>query len=219
MKTSKNGLDLIKQFEGCRLKAYRCPAGVLTIGYGHTQGVYDGQIITNSQANDYLRSDIDKFEKSVNDLVKVNVTQNMFDALVSFTYNLGAGALKTSTLLKYLNCEEYEKASLEFAKWNKAGGKVLSGLVKRRSLEKKLFIADMYLKPKKKVNKQSPKLEIMWLQIKLNEKINAGLIVDGVFGEKTRQALLKYWKSLNWSKDRKSTGWTAGEKTIDILTA
>lgn len=217
MKTSKNGLDLIKQFEGCRLKAYRCPAGVLTIGYGHTQGVYDGQIITNSQANDYLRSDIAKFEKSVNDLVKVKVTQNMFDALVSFTYNLGAGALKNSTLLKYLNCEDYEEASLEFGKWNKAGGKVLSGLVKRRSLEKKLFIADLYLKPKKRVNKQSPKLEIMWVQYKLNEKYKAGLIVDGVFGEKTRQALLKYWKSLNWNKEGKSDGWTAGEKSINVL--
>ncbi|WP_167955159.1 glycoside hydrolase family protein [Anaerosporobacter faecicola] len=217
MKISNRGLDLIKQFEGCRLKAYRCPAGVLTIGYGHTRGVYEGQTITNVQATTYLKNDVIKFERAVNDLVKVRITQNMFDSLVSFVYNLGPGALKNSTLLKLLNCEDYVKSSLEFAKWNKAGGKVLSGLVKRRSLEKKLFIEDMYLVPDKKVNKKSCKLEIMWLQTKLNEVSNANLVVDGIYGEMTRQAVLDYWTSLGWNKESKSDGWTVGEKTINKL--
>lgn len=217
MKTSKNGLDLIKEFEGCRLTAYRCPANVLTIGYGHTQGVYEGQKITDSQASEYLKADIAKFEKSVNNLVKVKVTQNMFDALVSFTYNLGAGALKTSTLLKYLNSEDYEKASSEFSKWNKAGGRVLTGLVKRRSLEKKLFTTSMYLVPSKKVNKDSCKLEIIWLQMRLNVVASSKLEADGIYGEKTRQAVVNFWKSLDWNKDNKSNGWTAGEKTIKKL--
>jgi GH24 family phage-related lysozyme (muramidase) len=217
MKISNRGVELIKQFEGCRLKAYKCPAGVWTIGYGHTKGVYEGQTITNAQATTYLKNDVIKFEKAVNDLVKVRITQNMFDALVSFAYNLGPGALKNSTLLKSLNCEDYVKASLEFAKWNKAGGKVLSGLVKRRSLEKKLFTEDMYLVPDKTVNKKSCKLEIMWLQMKLNEVSDANLVVDGIYGEKTRQAVLVYWKSLGWNKNGKSIGWVLGGKTINKL--
>lgn len=139
MKTSKTGLNLIKQFEGCRLTAYRCPAGVWTIGYGHTGGVKEGQKITQVQADAYLATDLGRYEKSVNEYVKVTINQNQFDALVSFTYNCGPGALKGSTLLRKLNAGDYTGAAAEFPRWNKAGGKVLNGLIRRRAAEKALF--------------------------------------------------------------------------------
>ena len=144
MKTGKNGLDLIKKYEGLSLKGYLCPAGVPTIGYGYTGLVLGKKIttdmkITLNQAEKLLASSLSGFEKSVNDLVKVPLTQNQFDAVVSFVYNLGAGNLKSSTLLKKLNAKDYIGASNEFLKWNKAGGKVLSGLTKRRQSEKDLF--------------------------------------------------------------------------------
>jgi lysozyme len=139
MNTSRTGIELIKKFEGCVLKAYKCPAGVWTIGYGHTSGVKEGQIITETQAEDYLRQDIEKFELTVNNLVNVPLNQNQFDALVSFCYNLGAGNLKSSTLLKLLNKRDYIGAAEQFDRWVYAGGKKLSGLVKRRSAEKELF--------------------------------------------------------------------------------
>lgn len=144
-KTSTKGIDLIKEFEGCRLTAYKCPAGVWTIGYGHT-GAVDGKpvaagmTITAAKATQLLRSDLARFEAAVNSYVTAPITQGMFDALVSFSYNCGAAALKSSTLLKKLNAKDYTGAADEFPKWNKAGGKVLSGLVRRRERERKLFI-------------------------------------------------------------------------------
>lgn len=213
MKTSDNGIKLIKRYEGCRLVAYKCAAGVWTIGYGHTSGVKQGQSISQAKAVEYLKSDLAKFEKSVNTVVKVPITQNMFDALISFTYNLGSGALAKSTLLKLINNEEYSKAALEFEKWVKAGDKVLSGLVKRRNAEKKMYLKNMYIVPDKKVSKNSCKLEIIWLQHQL------GTVEDGVYGPKTRQALLAYWDSIGWNKEGKSDGWTAGEKTLNRMKA
>lgn len=144
-KTATKGIELIKEFEGCRLTAYKCPAGVWTIGYGHT-GAVDGKpvsagmTITAAKATQLLKSDLAKFEAAVNSYVTAPITQNMFDALVSFAYNCGAGALKGSTLLKKLNAKDYEGAAAEFPKWNKAGGKVLNGLVRRRERERKLFM-------------------------------------------------------------------------------
>lgn len=140
MKASKNGINLIKQFEGCKLTSYKCPAGIWTIGYGHTKGVKQGQKITQVKALNYLKEDLASFEKGVKTSVKVPINQNQFDALVSFTYNVGLGAFKTSTLLKKLNKKDYSGASKEFARWNKASGKVLNGLVKRREAERKLFV-------------------------------------------------------------------------------
>ncbi len=139
MITSQKGIDLIKGFEGCRLKAYKCPAGIWTIGYGHTSGVKEGQAITFSQAEEFLKQDLKRFETSVRSLVTVAITQNQFDALVSFCYNLGAGALKTSTLLKKLNNGDYNGAAEEFDRWVYANGKKLQGLVRRRAAEKELF--------------------------------------------------------------------------------
>lgn len=141
MQISKAGLDLIKQFEGLYLKAYRCPAGVPTIGYGHTAGVAMGQTITQQQADDYLRRDVRQFERAVSRLVTVPLTQGQFDALVSFAFNLGDGALAQSTMLRLLNAGDYTGAAAQFDRWNKAGGRVLPGLVRRRAAERALFEA------------------------------------------------------------------------------
>ncbi len=139
MKTSKKGIELIKEFEGCQLTAYRCPAGVWTIGYGHTNGVQKGDKITKKQADAFLKEDIVKYENGVNKYVTVSLNQNQFDALVSFIYNIGIAAFQTSTLRRKLNAEDYTGAAKEFVRWNKSGGQVLNGLTRRRNAEKKLF--------------------------------------------------------------------------------
>lgn len=143
--TAQKGIDLIKSFEGCQLKAYKCPAGVWTIGYGHTgsvdgKAICSGMVINAQKAVELLKQDLATFEAAVNSYVTAPITQNMFDALVSFSFNVGAGALKGSTLLKKLNAKDYSGAADEFPKWNKANGKVLNGLVRRRAAEKDLFL-------------------------------------------------------------------------------
>jgi len=144
--TSQKGIDLIKKFEGKRLEAYKCPAGIPTIGYGHT-GKVDGKPvalgmkITEKKAEELLKEDLKTFEKGVLNCVKVPLTQGQFDALVSFSYNLGIGSLQSSTLLRLLNEKKYKEAAEQFGRWVKAGGKTLEGLVKRREAEKKLFLS------------------------------------------------------------------------------
>lgn len=129
---------LIKKFEGCELKAYKCPAGVWTIGYGHTYGVKKGDIITKEQAEHWLNNELEKFTSYLENLLTVEVTENQFAALLSFIYNLGYNNLKNSTLLRKINSGDIT-ASDEFLRWNKAGGVVLKGLIKRREEEKKLY--------------------------------------------------------------------------------
>jgi lysozyme len=142
MQCSEKGLDLIRKYEGLQLAAYVCPAGKLTIGYGHTgPDVKAGQKIDVARANELLIKDVQRFEVAVNEMVKVPMTQGMVDALVSFSFNLGAGSLKSSTLLKKLNAGDREAAADEFLRWNKANGKVLAGLTARRESERKLFLA------------------------------------------------------------------------------
>lgn len=141
MKTSEKGKALIKKYEGCRLKAYKCPAGVLTIGYGHTNNVRIDDVITQAEADKLLDIDIVIKEKEVNSVLRVPVTQGQYDALVSFAFNLGIGNLKKSTLLRLINQGKYKNASNEFSRWVYAGGKVLAGLVKRRNEEKELFLS------------------------------------------------------------------------------
>ena len=142
---SKLCIDLVKHFEGLYLKAYLCPARVWTIGYGHTGlmhndgTVYPGRNITESEAEALLRYDLEKFSGRVAKLVKVPLEQHQFDALVSFAFNVGEGALGRSTLLKKLNGYNYSGAAEEFIKWNKGGGKVLAGLARRRKAERHLF--------------------------------------------------------------------------------
>lgn len=136
MKTSQAGKDLIISFEGIRLEAYKCPAGVWTIGVGSTVPVvHPGEVITKQQALARFDKDLSKFENAVDRLVKVTLTQNQFDALVSFTFNVGEGALAKSTLLKKLNAGQYDAVPAELMKWTKGGGKELPGLVRRRRAE------------------------------------------------------------------------------------
>ena len=146
MQTSTTGRELIAEFEGCVLKAYRCPAGILTIGIGHTSAagspiVAAGMTITRVEADAILARDLIRFEDAVKRLVKVPLTQNQFDALVSFVFNVGEGAFKGSTLLRRLNAGDYTEASSEFGRWNKASGNVLAGLTRRRAAEANLFRA------------------------------------------------------------------------------
>ena len=139
---SQKGLEFIAGFEGLLLTAYWDSYGkVWTIGYGHTSGVYPGQTITKQQALNYLRSDCQFAANAVNKYVKVSINQNQFDALVSFTFNLGAGAFAGSDLLKYLNQGKIQAAANEFPLWCHAGGQVLPGLVRRRNAEKALFLS------------------------------------------------------------------------------
>ena len=141
MNISQKGIDLIKNFEGCRLTAYRCPANILTIGYGHTgSDVVMGQKITQEQAEKLLKSDLLVHCNNVSRLVKVPLTQNQFDALVSFEFNVGYGNFASSTMLKLLNQKKYREAAAQFDRWVYANRKVLAGLVKRRAAEKNLFL-------------------------------------------------------------------------------
>jgi lysozyme len=142
MEISQEGLALIKKFEGCELKAYRCAANVLTIGYGSTKGVKEGDSITQEDADKLLMHEIKEYEGYVNDLVEVDLEQNQFDALVSWVFNLGPAKLKSSTLLKVLNAKDYEGVPAQIKRWNKAGGKVLQGLVRRREAEALLFTGE-----------------------------------------------------------------------------
>lgn len=137
---SRAGLGLVKSFEGCKLAAYLCPAGVPTIGYGRTRGVKLGQTCTQAQADAWVQQEYDEFEAGVRKLVKVPLTANQLGALASFAYNLGIGNLKSSTLLKLLNGGDYPGAAAQFARWNRASGQVLAGLTKRRAAEAALFL-------------------------------------------------------------------------------
>tara|TARA_X000001388_G_C2225841_1_gene121090 strand:+ start:819 stop:1244 length:426 start_codon:yes stop_codon:yes gene_type:complete len=139
MKTSLEGINLIKHFEGCELEAYKCPAGVWTIGYGHIKGVQQGDVITEQQADDMLVEELEEYENYIHNLVNCPLNQNQFDALVSWVYNLGSSNLQASTLLKVLNAGDYAGVPAQILRWNKAGGKVLEGLTRRRQAEADLF--------------------------------------------------------------------------------
>ncbi len=146
-KINAKGIELIKSFEGLKLVAYVCPANVCTIGYGtirypNGNKVKIGDICTLEQAESYLRNDLIQFESSVDALCVDSLNANQFSALVSFCYNLGAGNLKSSTLLKKVNRNPNDKTiSQEFKKWNKGGGVVLNGLIKRREAESNLYFS------------------------------------------------------------------------------
>ena len=144
MKTSEAGLKLIRQFEGLRLKAYRCPAGIWTIGYGHTTAagppeVRENMRISREEAEAILKRDLAQFENAVSSMVKVPLTENQFDTLVSFAFNCGTAALRRSTLLKRVNAGAFDAVPAELMKWTRADGKELPGLVRRRRAEAALW--------------------------------------------------------------------------------
>jgi lysozyme len=135
------GLDLIKSFEGLRLDAYKDIVGVLTIGYGHTGAdVTEGLSISEDQAQDLLKTDLARFEAGVEEAVTSDLTDNQFAAIVSFAYNLGLGNLRSSTLLKLVNAGNMDSAADEFPKWDRAGGQVSEGILRRRNAERDLFL-------------------------------------------------------------------------------
>ena len=144
MKVNKAGIDLIKRFEGKRLKAYKDSVGVWTIGYGHTSmagspKVKPGMRITEKEAVDILVNDVNKFARGVERRLKINVNANQFAALVSFAYNVGLGNFKRSSVLKRTNEARFKDVPGRLMLWNKAGGKVLKGLTRRRKAEGELF--------------------------------------------------------------------------------
>lgn len=186
MKINEAGLKLIKSFEGCKLKAYQDSVGVWTIGWGHTGNVKAGQTITQEQADDFLLKDLAKFEKAVNNL-KRDFNENQFSALVSFAYNCGPENLK-----KLCDGRSDAEIASKMLLYNKAGGKVLAGLTRRRKAENALYTT--VVKPKaypvpNRVLEKGDKCEsVMWLQDALNAR-GASLVVDGKFGVNTEKAL------------------------------
>jgi len=139
MKTSNKGIEIIKKHEGLKLKSYLCPASVWTIGYGHTKTAKQDQYITTQTADNLLKSDLSISESAVNKELP-NLTQNQFDALVSFVFNVGSGNFRKSTLLKKIKANATEEEIRnEFSRWNKGGGQILGGLVKRRLDEANLY--------------------------------------------------------------------------------
>jgi lysozyme len=141
MQISQDGIDLIKEFEGCELDAYADSTGRMTIGYGHTADVYEGMTITQSQADIYLSWDLEEFEQYVNDYVTVPLAQHQFDALVSFTYNLGPGTLQRSDLLAFVNAYQVSQAADAFLEYDHAGGVEVPGLLRRREAERAMFLS------------------------------------------------------------------------------
>ncbi len=140
MNISERGISLIKEFEGCRLRAYKCPAGKWTVGWGSTgANIKEGTVWSQEQADAALAKHLAEFEQAVSDLITVPLTQGQFDALVSFTYNLGAGRLRESTLRRKLNAGDYSGAAKEFGKWISKGTAYESGLRRRREAERQLF--------------------------------------------------------------------------------
>jgi lysozyme len=145
MKTSQRGIDLIKEFEGCELNAYTCSAGKLTIGYGHVIRPTDviPNTITESEADELLAKDLERFEIAVLEAVDVPMAQNEFDALVAWSFNVGSHAMANSTLVKKLNGKEAKtRVADELLRWDKVNGKPLAGLTRRRKAERAMFLGD-----------------------------------------------------------------------------
>mgnify|MGYP001298266359 CR=1 FL=1 len=139
MQISEEGKSLIKKFEGCVLDSYQDAVGVWTIGFGHTKNVKKGDTWSQSHAEEMLDAELIEYEDYIHEYVKVDLTQNQFDALVSWCYNLGPNSLKKSTMLKVLNKGNHQEVPHQIKRWNKAGGKVLEGLVRRREAEAVMF--------------------------------------------------------------------------------
>lgn len=147
MRTSRAGLDLIKQFEGLELRAYRCPSGIWTIGYGHTAKAgapvpVAGMVITPERAEEILRADLGAYEAAVRKAITRQPTQAQFDAMVSLCFNIGPDGFARSSVLRLFNAGDMQAAADAFRLWNKSRGRVLRGLVRRREAERDLFLSE-----------------------------------------------------------------------------
>lgn len=190
MKTSNIGIELIKKFEGCRLVAYKCPAGVWTIGYGHTKNVTPSQKITQEQAEKFLREDLESFEKKVSKYDSVyHFKQCQFDALVSFAYNVGSIDQLTAN-----GTRSIEVVATKILEYTKAGGQVLAGLVKRRQAEHDLFITGLLSSDTNypTIKQGSSGEYVRILQEKLTYKGYVVGGIDGIFGSKTKVAVYAF---------------------------
>ena len=144
MQISKTGIELLKHFEGCELKAYQDSVGVWTIGYGHTKGIYEGLEITQSEAEKMLQDELPEYEGYITDKVVPMLQQHEYDALVCWVYNLGPTNLSSSTMLKKLNAGEFKEVPFQMKRWDKAGGQPLLGLTRRRNAEALLFKGEQW---------------------------------------------------------------------------
>lgn len=216
MKTSQTGIDLIKKFEGCRLKAYKCAADVWTIGYGHTKGVEPYEIITLTEAEKLLREDLSEYESNVDKYrLRYGWNQNEFDALVSFAFNLGSIDKLTANGTR-------SRATIadKMLTYNKAGDKVLAGLTKRRQAERELFLTPVQQQyvSKNKTTDGSGVIHAVqkWLNDTFGSHIkacgacgNALLVTDGLYGSKTKSALaiaLQVWLNKDFNCNIRITG-------------
>lgn len=141
MCVSANGLNILKSFESCRLEAYQDAKGLWTIGYGHTDDVHPGELLSQAAADELLQSDLKRLETQILSVLITQPTQNQFDAMISLSYNIGFYAFKKSTLLKLFNMNDMIGAGEEFLKWVKISGKNCAGLARRREAERKLFLS------------------------------------------------------------------------------
>ncbi len=186
MKISDSGIKLIKEFEGCRLDAYKCPAGVWTIGYGHTGDVRQGQKITAAQAEAYLRVDLEKFERKVEKYnKKYSWNQSEFDAMVSFAYNVGSIDQLTANGTRSRNV-----IAEKMLQYNKAGGRVLAGLTRRRQAERELFLAPCSgTRGRTTLKMGNCGADVTYLQQRLTAKGYGVGAIDGKFGVKTLESV------------------------------
>jgi GH24 family phage-related lysozyme (muramidase) len=201
-KTNQEGLKLVKSFEGLYLEAYLDPVGVWTIGWGITKGVRSGMKITVAQAEKMLEDELEKFEEAVADAVKVQLNDNQFSALVSFSYNVGVRSLSESTLLKLLNQGKFQEAADQFPRWDKAGGQSLLGLSRRRRAERALFLSQPWeellnWKPERVLRLAEPGQplvqgdEVRQVQQAL-VKAGFNIQADGFFGNDTDKAVRQF---------------------------
>lgn len=193
---NKAGLELIKSYESCELVAYQDQVGVWTIGYGHTKGVTPGMTITQAQADQFLQDDVEEFEAAVTECVHVNINDNQFSALVSFSFNVGAFALFESTLLKRLNGGKTQEAANEFPRWNKAGGSPALGLTRRRLAERALFLGKTWqpYREFETLRPSNPPMRGEFVRFVQETLKNAGfnLTVNGIYDQETVKAVTQF---------------------------
>jgi lysozyme len=210
------GVKLIKSFERLYLDAYLDPVDIPTIGYGHTETAYMGMRISEAEAEKLLYYDVERFEAAVEDAVEVEINDNQFSALVSFSFNLGAGSLFKSTLLKLLNQGKIEKAAEEFPRWNKAGNQPLLGLTRRRLAERALFLSKPWelFQEYDLLQLTSPKIQGEYVRHVQQALKTAGfsLEINGVFDEVTDKAAKQFQEKQGWVPDG-----LVGPKTVSAL--
>lgn len=220
--TNQEGLKLLQSFEGLYLEAYQDPVGVWTIGWGATEGVHEGMTITRAEAEQMLQNELEKFEAAVAEAVEVQINDNQFSALVTFSYNLGARSLFESTLLQLLNQGKFQEAADQFPRWDKAGGQSLLGLSRRRRAERALFLSQPWeeflhwepslvmrlAEPGEPLVQGEPVRQVQQALIAAGFDVEA----DGIFGQGTDRAVREFQQEKGLTADG-----IVGEETRRVL--